>query len=73
MGPSDPVTRGVRRNLRPVRAIVERATRTILGVVGAGPAGRFATTHPYPLLEPRRGVIVHGMFSPRKASSLLQP
>jgi hypothetical protein len=50
-GPSDPITRVARRNLRPVRAIVERITRTILRIVGAGPEGRLAVADPYPLMD----------------------
>jgi hypothetical protein len=73
VGPSDPITQGGRRNLRPVRAIVERVTRTILNVVGAGPGGRLATTRPYPLVDQRHAGITYRTFRPRRGSSLLQP
>lgn len=44
-----------RRNLGYVRAIVERATRNILRVVGAGPAGWVTVADPYPAVGPSTG------------------
>lgn len=50
--PSAPITPGVHRNDPVVEHVIQGATRNVLNVVGAGPAGWQATASPYPLVQP---------------------
>lgn len=50
--PSAPVTPGVNLNDPVVERILQGATRNVLDVVGAGPAGWQAAASPYPLVTP---------------------
>jgi hypothetical protein len=47
-----PFTPGVNTNDPVVETILQRATRNLLGVLAAGPAGWRATSNPYPLVSP---------------------
>ena len=50
--PTAPITPGINLNDPVVEHVIQAATRNILDVAGAGPAGWKATANPYPLVAP---------------------